>query len=204
MIKYLLKFVAEKNHAEVLLNGTLFMRPASYYWHLEQGQGDINETAIIPFARIYKHSRLPIYCMYSVMDTDIVDNTITVSGRCIKDFKCEDGYVVIIDYPQFAKRLKTLKSWGFEVQGKLVYYHVLTNADTTMLLNDNTPRNVFIKHPYFAYQKEYRITVCHEIYKLGQLKLDHKEYEFSTNIRDIAYVQKVPRPKADGKYILSL
>lgn len=204
MIKYLLKFVSQEDYAEKLVKGTFFMRPASYFHALEKGQGDISESAISHYMCVYKHSHVPIYCMYSVMDTDIMENKVTISERCIKDFKCADGYVVIIDFPLFEEKLKTFQSEGYEVCGGLVNYHFLTWDDTVKLMNDNTPRNVFIKHPDFAYQKEFRIVVCHELYKPGQPTIDAKEYHLSSDLKDIAIMQKVPEPQQDGNYILSL
>lgn len=46
MIRYLLKFVSKLEYAQMLVDGKLFMRPASYYRRLEMGQGDMGEGAV--------------------------------------------------------------------------------------------------------------------------------------------------------------
>lgn len=159
MVKYLLKFVREKEHAEALCAGELFMRPACYYHHLEQGQGDLRETAISHSQCIYKKCTVPIYCMYAVEDSDISNGTALLSAECIRDFKCEDGYVAVVDFHEFETNLRTLNSNGYEVVGGLVNYHCLSQSDTQKLLVDNSTRNLFMKHPVFSYQKEFRIVV---------------------------------------------
>jgi len=64
MIKYLIKFVSQKGHADMLVAGKLFMRPASYYHKQELGQGDIFEACILPPMQMYYNADLPIYCLY--------------------------------------------------------------------------------------------------------------------------------------------
>ena len=59
MIKYLLKFVKEKEHARTLLDGALFMRPACYYHRLELGQGDTREAALSHKSCIFRHCTVP-------------------------------------------------------------------------------------------------------------------------------------------------
>lgn len=204
MIKYLLKFVSEQVHAEALLNGKLFMRPACYYHKIEMGQGDIYEAALSHEMCIYKHSRVPIFCTYAVDGKEIIDGSFTVSERCIADFKCENGYVVILDFQKFEQALSTLLSGGYEVDGGLVNYHKLTFEDMGELIGDNTPKNLFVKHPYFFYQKEFRIVVCREVYTLENRPVDSIVYQFPHDLKNIAVCKKVNEFKQDDHYLFQL
>ena len=201
MIRYLLKFVFEKAYAEALLNGELFMRPACYYHKLEMGQGDIYEAALSHDMCVYKHSRVPVFCACAVNDREITDDSFAVSERCIKDFKCENGYVVILDFQKFEQALSTLLSSGYEVDGGLVNYHKLTFEDMGELIGDNTARNLFVKHPYFSYQKEFRIVVCREVYKLGDRPVDSIIYRFPRDLTGIAVCKEVAEFKQDAHYL---
>lgn len=202
MIKYLFKFVSERAHADFLLDGNLFMRPACYYHKIEAGQGDLGEAAISHDICVYKHSHVPIYCAYAVDELDIIGGTVAVSERCVKDFNCENGYVVIIDFQKFDQALTTLLSHGYEVDVGLVNYHKLTFEDTGELLCDNTPKNLFVKRPSFSYQKEFRIVVCREVYKVGEPPIDHITYCFPHNLRDMAVCKEVAQFERKGDYFL--
>lgn len=204
MIKYLLKFVTKINYAELLLNGELYMRPACYYHALEMGQGDIAEAGISHDLCIYKHSRVPIFCTYAVEEEEITGDSFTVSERCIKDFKCENGYVVIIDFQKFESALPTLISDGYEVDAGLVTYHKLTYEDTGKLIADDTPKNLFIKHPFFSYQKEFRIVVCRELYKQNDCPINQHTYKFPHDLRNMATCKKVSDAKEGSQYIFRL
>ncbi len=45
----MIKFVSQKSHADMLVAGKLFMRPASYYHKQELGQGDVFEPVALCF-----------------------------------------------------------------------------------------------------------------------------------------------------------
>lgn len=206
MVKYLLKFVREKEYAEALCAGELFMRPACYYHHLEQGQGDLREAAISHSQCIYKKSTIPIYCMYAVGDSDISNGTALISAECIWDFKCEDGYIVVVDFREFENKLRTLNSNGYEVVGGLVNYHRLSQSDTQKLLGDDSVRNLFVKHPVFSYQKEFRVVVNKSVYMLGETPVDYIKYHFSEPLSvdkvTIVSVKHLKREKQN--YIIQL
>lgn len=184
MIKYLIKFVSKREFAEDLLNGKLFMRPAEYYHRLEKGQGDFLETAISHSFCIYKHSTVPIYCAYAVDEKDVIDNKILVPSQCIKDFDCEHGYAVLIDYSKFEPLLRKIDSKGYEVVAGLVNYHRLDTDDTFCLIGDDSVRNCFIKHPSFFYQKEFRIVIEKKVYKAGEKPIDYIEYWISEKLNN--------------------
>ena len=52
--------------------------------------------------RFYGYKRLPIYCMHTVRENDIVDNTVKLSMRIIQEFRCADGWIGIVQYGRFA------------------------------------------------------------------------------------------------------
>lgn len=208
-IKYLIKFVSKKNYAEDLVAGKLFMRPASYYHILEQrmgaGQGDLGEAGIVDGICIYKHSHVPIYCLYAVMKNDIIENEILISERCIDDFHCQDGYAVLIDYKKWEPMLSKINTEGYELDAGLVSYHKLSAEDTMALLNDNTPRNLFIKRPFFSYQKEYRIVICNQVYKDNESPINEKTYWFSEPLDESAKIISIPSlTQINGNYVIKL
>lgn len=206
MIKYLLKFVNQEAHAKTLLAGQLFMRPAGYYHALEQGQGDLREAAISHNVCIYKHAMVPIYCMYAISDTDINTNRILISQKCIHDFKCENGYIVIIEFSEFENKLRTLNSNGYEVDAGLVKYRILSLSDTQELLIDNTVKNLFVKHPAFSYQKEFRVIVAKQLYKPGDPPVDNITYRFSCALSP-SKAQVIPiscLEQTDDYYVIQL
>ncbi len=206
-IKYLLKFVKDKKYAEQLLDGTLYMRPADYYHKEEKGkigQNDIREAAVSSMIQVYKHGHCPIYCMTAVREDDIVDGQYIISEKCIQDFECETGYIVILKFDIFEERLRTLLSEGYCVCGGLVDYHIITFDEMGKLMGDDSPKNLFIKHPYFSYQKEFRIVVCKELYNLNEPMIDHKKYFFPSSLRDFAIYRSIPELYHNGQHVLPL
>lgn len=83
--RYLLKFVTEYEHAEMLVQGKLFFRPARYYRSLDFGIGDSGEGTIFPGICIYTHSDNLIYCMFD--SGDVVDDRIIIPKKNLQDFK---------------------------------------------------------------------------------------------------------------------
>ena len=158
-IKYLIKFIPEKQYVESLLDGNLFMRCARYYQRLEMqkgpGQGDLREGSIFPNTMIYKNLDLPIYCMYMVEEDDIVDGYTMIHPNVVEDFGCQAGYLVLIDYIHFCNAIKTINTEGHELKGGKVKYGVASSDTSSYLLIENTVDNLFLKDPYFAHQKEF-------------------------------------------------
>ena len=208
-IKYLIKFVSEKSHAEDLVRGKLFMRPATYYHMLEQkkgpGQGDLGEASVVDGQCAYKHSHVPVYCLYAVMENDINDGNIYISKRCIDDFGCQKGFAVLIDYKKLQPLLSQVKTGGHELDAGLVTYHSLTLENMAGLLNDKTPQNLFIKRPYFSYQKEYRIVVCEQLYKENEKPIYEKAYWFENPLDVCAKIIPISSlTRIDDNYVFSL
>lgn len=44
-----------------------------------------------PGVCLYGYTYLPIYCMYTVRENDIVDNPVKIPMRMIQEFGCADG-----------------------------------------------------------------------------------------------------------------
>lgn len=86
-----------------LLNGHLYMNAAGYYHGLPGEQGDPLEASMVLPACIYGNYRLPIYCMYTVREDDIVDGSVQIPKRMIREFGSEDGWIGIVQYDSFAR-----------------------------------------------------------------------------------------------------
>lgn len=205
MIKYLAKFFSEKNHAQTLINGTLHMRPACYYHNLNIGQGDIYEACVFPGICIYKNENLPIYCLYSIHDSDISSNIVKIPKKCITDFSCQDGYIVLIDFLQFKQLLKTVWTNGKNIHFGSVCYQYPKLCGNNMFLYANNAQNLFIKNPYFSYQKEYRIVVEENILCTDSHTPMAINYHFPCTLENITNIFPIPTlPTIGEEYILSL
>lgn len=202
MLRYLIKFVSKRSHAEDLVAGKLFMRPAIYYHKLEKGQGDIREAAVDSYTQMYKCTNLPIYCMYAVHAEDIKDKVINISKRCIDDFKCENGYIVLIDADEFKNRLPTVKTDGYTLLGGQVEYRTLNFQDLVHFLTTTDTGHLFIKHPSFSYQQEYRIVVEQNVFELNEKPINQKEYWFPESLETISKIIPVSSLAKKGEYYL--
>jgi hypothetical protein len=198
MIKYLIKFVQREEHADMLISGKLFMRPVKYYHNLELGQGDKSEAGILDGIAIYKDTTIPIYCLYSVEQDEIVNGIITINKQLIDDFKCENGYLVVIKYDDFEKCLYTVETNGYELNAGKVTYAYRTMDTLEMLINDKTGKSLFIKHPYFSRQKEYRIAVAKKVYGINEKPIDSVIYNFATDLKDITTKLSISSLKSVG------
>lgn len=90
-IAYLLKFAPKEAYIDDLISGRLYMNAAEYYNGLPGEHGDPLEASMVLPACIYGNYRLPIYCMYAVRENNIVDNTVKIPIRMIREFGCVDG-----------------------------------------------------------------------------------------------------------------
>ena len=52
--------------------------------------------------RFYGYKRLLIYCMHTVRENNIADNTVKISMRIIQEFKCADGRNGIVQHGGFS------------------------------------------------------------------------------------------------------
>lgn len=169
MIRFLVKFVSKEAYANDLLNGKLFMHCARYYHDIEKkygpGQGDLREGSLFPNVAIYKNIYFPIYCMYMIKDEDIIDGNVIFDKRIIQDFNCAQGFLVVIPFGYFERVLPTADTGGFAMDGSEVRYGIPNKALVEAMITSEDASNLFIKHPFFMYQREYRLVVFKDIYK---------------------------------------
>lgn len=67
------------------------MNAASYSHDLPGKQGNPLEVPLAYGMGIYANWLLPIYCMFTVQESDIVVSTVVITGRMIEEFRCADG-----------------------------------------------------------------------------------------------------------------
>lgn len=159
-VQYLIKLVSQKSYADALCNGDLFMHSAEYYHQFEdQGQGDKREASIFAEARIYRGSQYPIYCMTTVFSDDIKNSRILISKRMVEDFNCNDGYAVLINYLRFQEKVKMMDTRDAPHYENTVQYGIPSPELSKKWFCSSSLDHLFVKHPYFSYQKEYRIIV---------------------------------------------
>lgn len=165
--RYLLKFVEKYSHAKMLTRGELFCRPSKYYRQLELGQGDPGEGTIFPGVCIYTHSNNLIFCLFDSyeLDTDFIK----ISKKNFDDFSF--NYVVVIEFSIFDKALTdNFEDNEYEViAGNVQYGRPEFNYQSELLVS-NSPDNLFIKHPYFKHQQEFRV-YCAQSLENGDFKI---------------------------------
>lgn len=104
-INYLLKFAPQEAYINDLMDRRLYMNAAGYYHGLPGEQGDPLEASLAYGMGIYAHWLLPIYCMFTVRESDIVDNTVMITRRMIDEFRCAEGWIGIVRYGCFERLL---------------------------------------------------------------------------------------------------
>ena len=183
MADYVIKFVSQYTHAETLVNGTLFMRPAMYYHYLEEGQGDKHEGAIdnsidTPSYKGWSH---PIYCMYYLDEKEIKDGKAIIPQKVISDFKCDKGYAVVIPKDQFMSLIPN-KYEGSSVYTGKVKYGISTPLSKFLSMFDSTGReSLFLKRPVFSHQKEFRVTIDKQLFDRPNSEVKEKVYNCKLN-----------------------
>lgn len=210
MIKYLIKILKEQVHADDLLDGTLYMKPAAYYHYDVKGRGDIREASISGQSMIYKNSSYPICCFYTVEDADVFDEKITIPEHFINEFDCADGWAVVIEYEPFCERLKHLQTNGCTLKGGKVAYGEISEDLSMELLTSDESSNLFIKPSSYSYQKEYRLVVMenlpvkNEKRAIGGREVDciigynDIKYHLKQNIKDFAKAYYIPELQICG------
>lgn len=188
-IKYLIKFTSKYEYAQDFMNGKLFMNQADFFHNIENGQGDVREAAFSNTSMAYIGANNPIYCIYIVYNSQIIDNKIAIDNRIIEDFNAK--YAVIVDHDYFVERLsnKELKT-NYTVSFGPVIYRVLNLEDSKEILLGKESA-LFYKHPYFSYQQEFRITVCQSLgYITRKIELDGKIVEAIDEYKNEIYYLK--------------
>lgn len=156
-IAYLLKYAPREAYIDDLRNGHLYMNAAGYYHGLPGEQGDPLEASMAPGACLYGHTCLPIYCMYTVRENDIVDNTVKIPIRMIQEFGCADGWIGIVQYDSFARLADRYIADGGSIYAHGPISYGIPGPQLIREIFEGTPRNLVIKTPRYAYQREYRI-----------------------------------------------
>lgn len=163
-VRYLVKFIPEEMYVDSLINtGELFMRPLGCFVDLEKRQsdhvrGDIREGLLLNC--IWVNSDRPIYCMYTVFESDVVSDSVLINKRAVQKFlPQEEGYFAIINYGDFISQLKADYFEGYAVYTNIVTYGSLDReTQKQMLMNDNV-QAAFFKQTSYSYQQEFRLVV---------------------------------------------
>ena len=140
-----------------LLNGHLYMNAAGYYHGLPGEQGDPLEASMVLPACIYGNYRLPIYCMYTVRENDIVDGSVQIPKRMIREFGCADGRIGIVQYDSFARLADRHIADDGSIYAHGPISYGVPGPKLIREIFEGIPHNLVIKTPKYAYQKEYRI-----------------------------------------------
>lgn len=156
-IAYLLKFAPKEAYIEDLLNGRLYMNAAGYYHGLPGEQGDPLEASMAPGVCLYGYTCLPIYCMYTVRENDIVDNAVKIPIRMIQEFGCADGWISIVQHDSFARLADRHIADGGSIYAHDPVSYGVPRPKLIREIFEGIPHNLVIKTPKYAYQREYRI-----------------------------------------------
>lgn len=156
-IVYLLKFAPKEAYIDDLMNGRLYMNAAGYYHGLPGEQGDPPEASMAPGVCLYGYSCLPIYCMYTVRENDIVDDTVKIPMRMIQEFGCADGWIGIVQYDSFASLADRHATDDGSIYAHGLISYGVPGPKLIREIFEGIPHNLVIKTPKYAYQKEYRI-----------------------------------------------
>ena len=156
-IAYLLKFAPKEAYIDDLINGRLYMNAAGYYHGLPGEQGDPLEASMAPGVCLYGYTCLPIYCMYTVRENDIVDNAVKIPIRLIQEFGCADGWIGIVQYDSFARLADRHTTDDGSIYAHGPFSYGVLGPKLIREIFEGIPHNLVIKTPQYAYQKEYRI-----------------------------------------------
>ena len=201
-IAYLLMFAPKEAYIDDLINGRLYMNAAGYYHGLSGEQGDPLEASMVLSACIYGNYRLPIYCMYTVRENDIVDGSVQIPKRMIREFGCADGLIGIVRYDSFARLMDSHTTDGGDVYAHSAISYGVPGPKLIREIFEGIPHNLVIKTPKYAYQKEYRIIGSRPVEcRLLQdenhpgckiEKYDHAELDLSSSLADFSRKASVP------------
>ena len=162
-IAYLLKFAPKEAYIDDLINGHLYMNATGYYHGLPGEQGDPLETSMAPGVCLYGYTCLPIYCMFTVRENDIVDNAVKIPIRMIQEFGCADGWIGIVQFDSFARLADRHIADDENIYAHGPISHGTPGPKLIREIFEDIPHNLDIKTPKYAYQKEYRIIGSHPV-----------------------------------------
>ncbi len=163
------------------------MHTARYYHALElkygPGQGDIREGTIFPNTAVYCNTEMPIYCMYMIKDSDILKGHVIIDRKVVDAFGCQNGYMVIMPFEAIAKALTKLDTNNSGLVGYEVWYGIPTQRDIEKLFNSKEALNLAVKHPFFSYQKEYRLIVLKN-YTMNELVANKNADSYTFSLKE--------------------
>ena len=164
-IEYLIKFIKEEKYIDGLIeNGELCMRPLGYFAELENRTGDISRGDIregLLFDSVRVCSKFPIYCMYAVFETDLVEDGILIRKRAVQELDDVNGdhCFALIKSDDFHNQLRSEHFNGIRMDGRLVTYGTLTRESQAEIFTGDHYLAAFVKRTFFEYQQEYRLIV---------------------------------------------
>lgn len=84
----MLKFTSKEAHIDNLMDGHLYANAAGCYHGLPGEQVDPLEASLACGMGIYANWLLSIYCMFTVRESDIVNNTVLTTWRMNDGSRC--------------------------------------------------------------------------------------------------------------------
>lgn len=146
-IAYLLKFAPKEAYIVDLLNGHLYMNAAGYYHGLPGKQGNPLEASMAPGMCLYGNTCMPIYCMHTVRENDIVDNAVKIPMRMIQEFGCADGWIGIVQYDSFARLADRHTAEDGSIYAHGPISHSVPGPKLIREIFEGSPHNLVIKRP---------------------------------------------------------
>ena len=151
---------------------------------------------------IYANWLLPIYCMFTVRKSDIVDNAVVISKRMNEEFRRADGWIGIVQHDSFARLADRhiAEDGSIYAHGPISYG--VPGPKLIREIFEGIPHNLVITTPKYAYQQGYRIigsrpVECrllpdenHPGCKIE--KYDHAELDLSSSLADFSWKASVP------------
>lgn len=110
----------------------------------------------IRFIDAAERSRSEI-CMHAVRENDIVDGSIQIPKRIIREFGCADGWIGIVRYDSFARLMDSNTTGGVDVCARSAISYGVPGPKLIGEMLQGTACNLLIKTPKYAYQREYRV-----------------------------------------------
>lgn len=151
----------------------------------------------------------PIYCMTAIKSDNIADSNILINKRIIKDFKCDDGFLVLIDFKSFLSCLKFLETNNNPYHHQPIVYGTPSFELSAKWLCENSLDNLFVKHPFFSYQQEYRIIVFEplhpriekEIHDGISMDVAYYAYRIPKGLQDISKIYQINTLQVKNDYL---
>jgi len=178
-IKFLVKFIEEEDYVDSLINhGELFLRPLGHFAKLEKDssdevRGDEREGLLLNSIRI--GSNHPIYCMYSIFESDVLPDGLLIKKRAVENFLSkETGYFAVIDYNNFISSLKAKDFDGYAINADIVKYGSIDWEFQKELFLSNRQLVAFVKRSDYSYQQEFRLVVQKSLPMIKDVQMTKK------------------------------